>query len=733
MPPQPRCDYQAHRPDGDFLQRMHSDLARLYNDYKWQIRAIWHRLNRHERARPFMDHEEWANSDHHSWNEIQDQREAMFSDINRKDYSTSAKYLLNHLEHRATTSLFQQYWAGVDGALGDGPFITEKVNQKQLIPRGAPNYYMIFTEDCYGDTVKLDQEDEGMLELKKAMTEIGSCVSSGTGNLIHNRQLISTMEFRDLILGLLDKIPQSWWTKVQWEKVERERMTAGRLSSKPLLKMSRGRKAPEKLTEEVVVKLAKKLSAAGLAPEKTPLARILFRAQESRDYLEEYLAILRDEPSVLVYNANSWLLSRPELVTDEKGRHLPLETDKYISCAIFEAIRGWVQKFAIWSYICDLLEMLDNTDTRPDYQQVILQEISNVCHFEYSRAQAHFIRHVQTGIGADCFRRVANTYDDAGNPKVFMKIKPQELSQGDPLLQYMLRLCQSQTRASQATEWFNHFDRLYNSKQSFWKPLQQREMDAMCELIMTAAAIQEFSMYLPVPSLSRKTGQTFLEAYRELNSGLNDIRKEIDLQESSVPITKLLEPGMANKALAQLDDFVERNMGSKMDFFYHYAVQECLVYHRAQSRKTEDTPEGFPFTIAYCTAEGVDLKKFEENTTPVQTSTSENEQATNELIKAQLRQLDANPAAKKVFTTLFKKPKAGVFITWAAFESAMVAMGFRVKKGRCADYTFIPPRNMPVTATLLVARPVNSKIEGHSIPILARHLKKTYGKLIPFG
>ncbi|KAL6700450.1 hypothetical protein J3F84DRAFT_392563 [Trichoderma pleuroticola] len=619
------------------------------------------------------------------------------------------------MKHRATVSLFEQCWAGLDGALGDGPFIIEKVDQNQLIPKENPNFHITFAEDWYGDIVKFKKENEETQEKMKTLVKGGYCVSYGIGTLIITRQYTLLIDFRFFILEMLEKIPRSWWTKAQWERVKQERPAA---------------------LDQITKKLKESMSTAGKAPEKMSIAQLLNVVQNRRDSLKDYLAILRDEPSVLVYNVNSWLLSRPELVTDDKGRHLPLETDKHTSCAIFEAVRGWIQKFAIWSYICDLLEMLDNEDTEPDYKRVVLQEISNVCHFEYSRAQAHFIRHVQTGLGARCFRRVTNAYNEAGDPRVVMKVKPEELPGRDSLLQCMVRLCQSRTHASQAVELIKKLDELYKSKPCAWKLLPGRQMDALDELLIIVSVIQEFSKALSLPPLSRKTGQTFLEGSRELNSGLNDIREKVDLQQFSVPITTLLGPGMATQALAKLDDSVIRNTGSKMDFFYHYNVQECLAYHRAQSRKTKDAPEEmkqntYPVVMAFSIAMGVDLKKYEENRSPAQTSTPENEQAANKPNEEQLQQLYANLEAKKVLSTLFKNPKAGASITWAAFESTMVAMGFSVKQGQCGKYALIPPANMPTEATLPVARPLNSKIEGHLIPILARRLKKAYGKFLP--
>ncbi|PKK42786.1 hypothetical protein CI102_12255 [Trichoderma harzianum] len=654
----------------EFLEDAHSEFARLYNDYNWQIRAIWHKLDRNERERLFLDY--FNEGSPHSYPRDKsgelELKAVIVPELNLNDVSTSAKFLLNHFKHRATTSLFEQYRVGLDGALGDGPFVTEKVNKKQLRPRpNRPNYYYIFTEKWYGDLLELDKEDKGTETLIKG----GDCVSYAVGSLIWHRQYTSLMDFRFLVLRMLMKTPRAWWTEEQWELVKQDDSTV-----------------VDKMAEMI-----KEMLATGKAPGKTvPFAKLLIGVQKQRDDLEGYLAILRDEPSVFVYNVNSWLLSRPELVTDDRGYSLPPETDKHIGCAIFEVVRGWIQKFAIMSYMYNLMEMWDNPNTKSDYKRIILQEISNVFHFEYNRAQAHLIRHVQTGIGARCFRRVPNAYDEAGNPRVVMRVKPDELNGSDSLLQHMLRLCQPQTHASQAFQWVDKLDDLYNSKPSCWKSLQQREMDALDELITIVLAF-------------------------------------------SVPINKLLEPGMANEALVQLDHLVVLHTGCKMDFFCHFIVQECSAYHRAQSQETKDIEQNeyrYPITTAYCIAEGFDLKKYDENRSPVQTSTSENEQTVNKPNEEQLQKLYANPAAKKVFSTLFEEPKAGASITWTAFISAMVAMGFDVKHGYCSVHVLVPPRNMPLRTFLSVSRPPNHKIEGHLIPTLARQLKKAYGKFMPF-
>jgi hypothetical protein len=50
--------------------------------------------------------------------------------------------------------------------------------------------------------------------------------------------------------------------------------------------------------------------------------------------LEDYLSLLSTEPVALAHAVNIWLFSRQELVADEKGRSLPVHTDKYISAAV---------------------------------------------------------------------------------------------------------------------------------------------------------------------------------------------------------------------------------------------------------------------------------------------------------------------------------------------------------------------------------------------------------------
>jgi hypothetical protein len=110
----------------------------------------------------------------------------------------------------------------------------------------------------------------------------------------------------------------------------------------------------------------------------------------------------------------------PELVADEQGRRLPAHTDRYISGAVLEAVHSAVQGAAVWDYICRLLELLEKQVTDDVYYAISMQEIANVCHLEFARAQALFKRQVQTGTGAKFFKRQSGAHDGAGNALVSM-------------------------------------------------------------------------------------------------------------------------------------------------------------------------------------------------------------------------------------------------------------------------------------------------------------------------
>ncbi|PTB36873.1 hypothetical protein M441DRAFT_61593 [Trichoderma asperellum CBS 433.97] len=688
------------------LQELHSDLAWKYKAHASKIEDIWRSFSKDQRAKCLKAGAANGEVLAHSLDATLGNVCKIVPELNLQDITTEPEFLLAHLKHRATTSLFQQYCDGALGKPGDRNFILEMMLKKNLRHVNPfKDSYTFFMDDRYGSSLRIvSRHDEALAAFSSAI-KAGLCLPQSTGELILERQLVIFQTFNILIEDILDLGSQ---TRSKNERSKKSEQAASAALSKLTIQER---------------------------PKKLSLPDLISSAQDQRDNLEEFLSLLSAEPVVLAHAVNMRFFSRPELVIDDKGRHLPVFSDKHISSAFFEAVHSAIKGATVWNYICRLLGLLKDATADKVYRPIILQEISNICHLEYSRAQAQFTRHVQTGIGAKHFKRIANSYDNAGNAKVNMKIQPEELTRTDPALHYVLRLCQSQTNASKAVDWIKKLSDLYESHPIDRETLQEREIDALGDLIVITAFIQDVSPVISMPALSRKKGQMFVSRSQELDVELNKLRGEIDLREFAVPIDNLLEPGMTNGALTKLDQFVVSKTGSKMGFLYQDLMEDCLADLENQYRATKaklEKKEDIPLPIAapQSTGEKVEQRKVKEKTRPCQSTIFEILQAP-EVPKEEpvesTQVFKVSQPVSQVFSTLFNKSEARGSISWGAFESAMAELGFSVVPKYGSVYTFSPPDSMNVKKSFTVHRPHKSRIEGYLIPIFARRLKRTYG------
>ncbi|KAM0511056.1 hypothetical protein ACHAPE_010260 [Trichoderma viride] len=400
------------------------------------------------------------------------------------------------------------------------------------------------------------------LAVFKPVMLAGVCVPRSIGELIMKRQLLVIEKLNTLICNILYLDSQSR------QGIERP-------------------KKYERAPSDALWKLA-----IQEPPTKLTLPDLILSAHDQKDAFEEFLSLLSADPDMLAHAISMWFVSRPETVIDDKGGYLPAFSSNNINGAIFDAFHNTIKGATVWNYIYRLLHLLKDSTTDKMYRSFILQETSNICHIEYSRAQAHFTRHVQTGMGTKYFKRIADSYDNAGNAKVKLQIKPEKLTRANPQLHYILRLCQSQTNASVAVDWIKRLSSLYQSHPSEQEALTRREADSLEYLIIVTAFIQDSSQVIPMPAFTRKKSQTFVSRFQELDVELTKLRNELDLKVIQEPKEDLLDPGMASEVLAELDQVVVGKTGSKMGFLYQDLMRDCLEelghqYHAKKGRTRE--------------------------------------------------------------------------------------------------------------------------------------------------
>ncbi|CAG8886281.1 unnamed protein product [Penicillium egyptiacum] len=673
------------------------------------VETIWHSFSPNERGECFKAGAADGAVLQHPLDRSLGDVYKIIPELNLRDLASDPAFLLNLLKHRTTTSLFQQYCEGLNGAPGDHAMIEESLRARGLKHTNSfKNCYTMFQGDMYAMSFQLMAKDA--LAAFEPAIRARVCVPQSVGEFIMQRQIFILQTLNILIDDILEQGSQN------------------RVQNAP----------PKKPTDDGAAAALSKLSVRAPQKKRT-LSDLVASARDHQDTLEEHLVLLSTEPVVLAHAVNIWFFSRPELVPDEKGRRLPVHTDKYISAAVFEAIHSSIKGAAIWKYIASVLELLEKSAEDRACRAILLQEISNICHLEFSRAQTLFKRHVQSATGSKWFKRTSNMYDSTGNPRVAVKRNPEDLTISDPQLHYMLRLCQPKLTVSTATPWIKKLGELYQTHPREREKLEDREADSLGDLAMIIGFVQELSSMIPIPSFSNNKGQMFASKSQEVESELNQVKDQLDLLDFVVPIDNLLEPGVAQEALKKLDQFAIEKSGTKIGFLYQDMIADCLSGVQgqcdeakaklAQGLKAEwpSAPSTSPVSMAI----RVEQRKQKEKTRPSHSSiydiVTPAEPSRPQEPAPLPRTFKIDDSTADIFSRLFSKSQSRGPVAWAAFTEAMAKLGFSISPKYGSVYTFYPPDSMTAKKSFTMHRPHQSKIEGYRVLTVARRLRTLYG------
>ena len=340
--------------------------------------------------------------------------------------SPSSDFLLDILKHRATTPLPDQYTSGINGGPGDHAHIVDMIERKDLKVSHASEYkncYNLFIdEETYGQSFQLTPE--GINEYPEGLplaNETELVIPRAIGELVLLRQMYLLQCLNIAIEDILD--------------------TASTTHAQT--------KRPKKLADVATAALA--ALSSHLPPKKPELSHLIDSSHDQKSSMEDYINLICAEPTVLAHEVNRWFFTRPELVADKQGHTLPFHTDKYISEAVFDVIHSAVKVAAVWNYISCLLDLL-NGSSDEHFQVIVLQELSNMYHLEYTRAQAIFKRNVSTGSGGNKWFKRINSVQKDDPVRVSMKRNPKSLRVVNPQLYYTLELCQNEATWSRSAE-----------------------------------------------------------------------------------------------------------------------------------------------------------------------------------------------------------------------------------------------------------------------------------------
>jgi hypothetical protein len=473
-------------------------------------------------------------------------------------------------------------------------------------------------------------------------------------------------------------------------------------------------------------------------PKKVEISDLVDSAVDQKSSLEDYISLISTEPTVLAHEVNLWFFTRQELVADEKGRSMPVHTDQYISGAVFDAVHATIKTAAIWNYISRLLALLHDSSSKK-IRAIILQELSNSCHLEYTRAQELLRRNVSVFSGGNrWFRRTSIVRKD-GIVRIAMKRSPESLTLQNPQLHYMLRLCQDETSWSKSAQWLQKLHDLHQAHPLEIDKMSEREFDSIGELAVIVTFIQTLSLVAQLPEVDQKKGRFFVSLYLGLENEFRQLKAGVDFGDFAIPIDNLLEPGMARGALTRLDQYLLEKTGSKIGFVYQDLVDDSVanIYRLVEEQKAK----GEKVKAEYQAPTGsenpkslIQQRRHKEKTRPGHSSVYEIiPQAaipidSGEQLPSPQDRFEVKASTFAVFSSLLLRSSAARgSIGWDAFVAAMTDLGFSVVPKVGSIYTFVPPEDVAVQRDLTLHRPHQSRIDGWQLLVYSQRLTRVYG------
>ncbi|KAF7193248.1 hypothetical protein HII31_05474 [Pseudocercospora fuligena] len=700
------------KPEGDMnIPELQQDLRLKYRNVGGKVQEIWRNFTPKQREAAMRETVGDGKVLKNSRDPGMAGLKRFLPDWNLEDITSTPEFFLDRLKFRVETDLHHQHFEGANGGPGDRQVIEAGARTINVGRHGEFALFVNLGKD-YGSWVK-PSGAEGRRALEDMAARSGLVVPSNEAYLLISRQTTTYIYYNHLIEEILD---------IGSESRAKKASSVKKTTSEPA-------KAMAKLT------LAPK-------PLKASIADVLSQAVEQKVASEAYLDLLRSEPVVLNRAVNMTNNSRPELVSDERGRILPMFTDKFISIAFFEVMCNAVKAIVTWEYIARLIRMLEGDNINDKVKRsLVAQELSNTCHLEYQRAQSAFKRQMSRpfSVAAKSFRRITT----GDTSRIALKGQPSDYTASNSHLHYIIRLCHPDTKHTDAAEWIQKLDDHHTRYPDDLERLDEDQVLALGELAIITSFMHTLTTSLTKVAGSKKLGLLFTGRTAELDTELAQYKAAADFGEHLVPTGNLLEPGVASNALQALDEFMVEKAGASLGSLYEDLLHDCLndvekMYSDAKLRaeksekqkqqsyvplKTED-PKPANFRAEQRREKAKTRPAGEVR--PYSITAIEPVQLETAVVPVVRFKVKASTAS--VFNTIFDKTHARGSVSWADFAGAMTELGFSVTPKYGSVFTFQPPESWTGSSrSITLHRPHASEIEGYKLLIFSRRLYKTYG------
>jgi hypothetical protein len=702
----------------DHLRELHADLHRRYLRCASEVESTWRRLTAVERESTLraglVDGQMLRFREDGSLGNVH----LIVPEWNLQDLARGpADNLLDMLRHRATRDLNELYMGTAEGdPPGDGDFIRAMVKGHGLGHKDAFQDCWMFFFDLgrYGSSMHIQRDHTDILTRLDDLVNSNLIIPQRVGELVITRQVMLAQS----LLILIDDI-----------------LNAANPTAQPCPPAGRNTRPRKPAIATTPTTAMGKAQQPRPRSEPGPSLPDLIAAVDDRaTAYSDYNGLLRSEPEVLAHALNIHFYSRPDLLPDELGRTLPAHTDKYIPGVFVDVIKGSARAEAVWRHLARLLRLLDTADKTN--RGIAAQHVINICHSEYTAAQAWLGRQLSTrDTLRSAFRRTARP-DDVGRHRLVLRKDAEFSTTISGRDRYLLRLSKPTTLCRQAGSIIAALDGLPVAESS--DDPNGEISDALSDLAEIVWLAQGLAVTASLPAFTRHRCQ-------EVLSSLADVDAELDVLYSTLEIADFIPSANApltsaglHGALDRLDAAVAREGVDDVVARYNVAIT-CALEPLDSAIRSPATPRE-PVTSdddAVPTVTPPHAKeKQKQKTRPLQSLPSPAQELSGKAspstsmpadAPASACILSASPATITTMTTMLHRSEASRVLRWNSFESAMADLGFMVRPRGGSVFTYAPPTVLAECGSVTIHRPHSAKLEGFRLLHLARRLHAKYG------
>ena len=702
---------------------VHSALSQKYKRHKLHFISLWRGISQEDRVNLLMSSSDLLNMP------LSHIERKCFPEWNKDDLSSSPNRFLDLLDHRATgfngtEGDFHRIMKEVDRAMGgfkleDYERVTRNMAQGQTYTYEEAfkvgEYATFVTDEQYGHCFKasVPAVRDMITATTKPDSQVQFILPREIGETIILRQLVQLNELHTLSDNILmfSPIPQ--------EQEERPRK-------------------PTHFADMLLVDMTQVAVSIRSGPKHLAFLHSLSMAQFQETISTDHVDVMISQPDAFMREMQDWLHTQPEFVPNGKEPAQRKTPGQEISTAVFDAVNNAVQACAVWTYTVHLIDMLQGSSPEDD-RGIILQELSNTCHLNYKRSQGMLRRYMALNTlmgGHKWFRRTSKTNND-GTIHVSLQTNIETLADENPQLYYLLRLCQGETTWIQAVTWLQKIGPRHKPHPEQEKVITNLVYDALGNIAILVTILQALSTVVPFPAANKHKGNSFTAGFRALEHDLGQLRTGVDLEDFVIPMSILLEPGVARGAWKALNEYTIEKVGDTMMSLFQNLVDKCMAgiskEHEKQKARVEELAESHHNSASGSPESTFQQRQAKEKTRPAKPTI---DGVINDIAAANLSDHEPPPTQQKfkvktstfkVFSALFERTASRGSISWNAFLAAMVDLGFAVIPTYGSVLALRPPPDMHIQKSLIIHRPHGSNIEGYKLLHMAQDLKRTYG------